>query len=85
MTRVLRPSDAVRVLTLALSVTLYPAAVWAQATPDDDAPMPRTAWGAPDIGGVWSSATVTPLQRPVGQADKEFLELGAPMIDHLLG
>ncbi len=73
MTRVLRPIDPVRALTLALCVTLCPAVVWAQATPGDGAAMPRTAWGAPDIGGVWSSATVTPLQRPVGQADKEFL------------
>ena len=73
MTRVLRPSGAVRALTLGLCVALCPAAVWAQSTPGDGATMPRTAWGAPDIGGVWSSATVTPLQRPVDQADKEFL------------
>ena len=73
MTPALRSNDAVRGLTLALCVTLCPTAVWAQATPGDGAAMPRTAWGAPDIGGVWSSATVTPLQRPVGQADQEFL------------
>ena len=34
---------------------------------------PRTAWGTPDIGGVWNSSTVTPLQRPEAQADKEYL------------
>lgn len=32
----------------------------------------RTAWGAPDLQGVWSSATVTPLERPAG-VTKEFL------------
>lgn len=26
----------------------------------------RTAWGTPDLQGVWSTATVTPLQRPDG-------------------
>jgi hypothetical protein len=25
---------------------------------------PRTAWGVPDLQGVWSTATVTPLERP---------------------
>ena len=34
---------------------------------------PRTAWGDPDIGGVWNSSTVTPLQRPEALADKAFL------------
>ena len=26
----------------------------------------RTAWGAPNLQGVWSTSTVTPLQRPDG-------------------
>jgi hypothetical protein len=25
---------------------------------------PRTAWGAPDLGGLWTNTTMTPLQRP---------------------
>jgi hypothetical protein len=33
---------------------------------------PRTAWGAPDLQGNWSFATVTPLERP-GNVTKEFL------------
>jgi hypothetical protein len=33
----------------------------------------RTAWGDPDLQGIWSNATLTPLERPSGQADKEFL------------
>jgi hypothetical protein len=33
---------------------------------------PRTAWGAPDLQGVWSSGTVTPLERPAN-VTKEFL------------
>ena len=33
---------------------------------------PRTAWGDPDLQGVWSYASLTPLQRPAEFADKEF-------------
>ena len=31
---------------------------------------PRTAWGAPDLQGVWSNATTTPWQRPLDLGDK---------------
>lgn len=34
---------------------------------------PRTPWGAPDLNGVWSNATTTPLQRPAELADQAFL------------
>jgi hypothetical protein len=74
MNRLLYRNTALRVVVVALSVTLWPAASWAQPSPQSDgASPPRTAWGDPDIGGVWNNSTVTPLQRPVGQADKEFL------------
>jgi hypothetical protein len=33
---------------------------------------PRTPWGAPDLQGTWSFATVTPLERPA-DVSKEFL------------
>ena len=32
---------------------------------------PRTSWGHPDLGGIWSTATITPLERPIGA--REFL------------
>ena len=35
--------------------------------------MPRTAWGEPDLQGVWSYATTTPLSRPDSAGDKTFL------------
>ena len=35
--------------------------------------VPRTSWGAPDLQGVWSTATVTPFERPKEFADKETL------------
>ena len=35
--------------------------------------MPRTAWGEPDLQGVWDFRTLTPLQRPEDLEDKAFL------------
>ena len=34
---------------------------------------PRTPWGEPDLEGIWSYATITPLERPTGQAGREVL------------
>jgi hypothetical protein len=33
----------------------------------------KTPWGDPDLQGYWSYATVTPLERPGAQGDKEVL------------
>ena len=35
--------------------------------------VPRTAWGAPDLQGVWDFRTITPLERPEVYGDREFL------------
>jgi len=35
--------------------------------------VPRTAWGKPDLSGIWDFRTLTPLERPASQANKEFL------------
>src|SRR5712692_3452312 len=34
---------------------------------------PRTAWGEPDLQGIWDFATITPLERPKELAGKEVL------------
>ncbi|HWE51161.1 MAG TPA: hypothetical protein VG273_15320 [Bryobacteraceae bacterium] len=36
-------------------------------------PVPRNASGHPDLQGVWSSASLTPLERPAAYANREFL------------
>ena len=33
----------------------------------------RTPWGHPDLQGIWSSKTTTPLERPAEYAGREFL------------
>ena len=43
--------------------------------------MPRTPWGAPDLQGVWSNATITPLQRPTGQEKPFVTEEEAQALD----
>src|SRR5207244_989978 len=35
--------------------------------------VPRTAWGDPDLQGVYTFATLTPFQRPAAQARKDLL------------
>jgi hypothetical protein len=35
--------------------------------------VPRTAWGKPDLQGIWDFRTITPLERPDNVAGKEFL------------
>jgi len=32
---------------------------------------PRTAYGHPDLQGIWTNATLTPLQRPADLAGKQ--------------
>ena len=36
-------------------------------------PVLRTAWGQPDLQGIWDFRTITPLQRPEDLAEREFL------------
>ena len=52
-------------------VALTGLAALPAAAPAQDAP--RTAWGAPDLQGVWDFRTITPLQRPEDLGDKAFL------------
>ncbi len=55
-------------------VSVCALAVIALAPPPGSAQDgPRTAWGAPDLQGVWDFRTITPLQRPEDLGDREFL------------
>jgi hypothetical protein len=50
-----------------------PAKPKATATAGKKWVVPRTADGQPDLQGVWSYATITPIERPADLAGKEFL------------
>jgi hypothetical protein len=49
-----------------------PAAKTASSRPPS-APQLRTSWGDPDLQGLWSNSTTTPLERPAAYTGKEFL------------
>ena len=59
-------------VTIVVAVFLMAGGAFAQ--PAESGPSSAvTAWGAPDLQGVWDFGTLTPLQRPEDQADKAFL------------
>ncbi len=55
-----------KILVAAAALGLVPAAVLGQTSP-------RTPWGTPDLRGVWSHGTATPLERPERHAERERL------------
>ena len=57
-------------LLAAVVASVLPLAAAGQPTED---PGPRTPWGDPDLQGIWTSATYTPLERPETVADQAFL------------
>ena len=61
-----------RAVALVAVLALSPAAAAAQAADPAEAP-PRTAWGDPDLQGVWDYSSITPMQRPERFGDREFL------------
>ena len=63
-------SGVVIPLAVIIGITL-PMVASRQTLHRRSATTPRTSWGHPDFEGIWSTATVTPLERPAGQ--KEFL------------
>src|SRR5882762_8535179 len=42
------------------------------ATAPAPAPVLKTPWGEPDLQGIWTDETDTPLQRPAKYASQEF-------------
>ena len=60
------------VVTVVTTVCLVSTTANAQPAAADGA-SPRTAWGDPDLQGVWNNSTLTPFQRPESLGDKEFL------------
>ncbi len=69
-----RESSAVGgVLLTGLALLLAGLPVAGQDGGGDGYAAPRTPWGDPDLEGIWSSKTTTPLERPDAYEGREFL------------
>ena len=65
---------ALPVAAMVAAAWLIPApAAGQEAASEPEATTFRTPWGDPDLQGVWSYATFTPLQRPAEFAGRELL------------
>jgi hypothetical protein len=82
--RLLTPVAVAAALAVFLPFGALPAAAQVKDTAQssvEKAPLgsaprkaaPRTPWGDPDVQGVWTGSTLTPLERPRELAAKEFL------------
>ena len=64
---------------LTIAVTLASSLVVVAGQGPSSTPKPaqkapfRTSWGAPDLQGIWTNATTTPLERPAQMAAKDVL------------
>ncbi len=74
-----RPICAAIAVALTVSIVAIPAAL-AQSAPGYT--PPRTGWGAPDIQGIWSNASLTTMQRPAGASSLVVTEKEAERIIH---
>src|SRR5262245_19008848 len=61
------------VIATTVSVAIMTVMVAGQAPPASAGTPARTAWGTPDVTGLWNSYTLTPLQRPAKYADRATL------------
>src|SRR5688572_27629253 len=55
---------------LALTLVGWTGVVFAQSHKGQP---PLTPWGHPDLQGIWTNSTITPLERPAAFAGREFL------------
>ncbi|MBM40723.1 MAG: hypothetical protein CL483_02210 [Acidobacteria bacterium] len=65
-------SVIIRILALATLTSLLLGPVAAFSQPSNWNP-PETPWGDPDLQGVWTNATLTPVERPDAMVDKSVL------------
>jgi hypothetical protein len=69
LTVAIAAASAVISLSIAQTLAQAPAASGTAPTP---APALTTPWGEPDLQGIWTDETDTPLQRPAKYAGQEF-------------
>jgi hypothetical protein len=61
------------VLVIFLQLSAGGQAPAAGGTPTASSPVAKTAWGQPDLQGIWLDVFQTPLERPAQYANREFL------------
>src|SRR5215831_9198853 len=65
--------DRLSISTLTLAGIVAAAVVSTSVTRTlGQAPSLKTSWGEPDLQGIWTNETTTPLQRPSRFANQEF-------------
>ncbi len=68
-----RPRTLLLATACAMLVAGAMALPYAQSTGSAAYTAPRTAWGAPDMQGIWTNATLTPIERPEAMSDQDVL------------
>ena len=69
----MRPRTYVTLVIAAALLWAGTASAQPAAASGDGWQAPRTPWGVPDLQGVWTNTTTTPLERPDELADREVL------------
>jgi hypothetical protein len=67
-----RPGSGRPFAVLAAVIVCVSAVSYAQ-TPGRASNHLRTPWGHPDLQGIWTNSTITPLERPAAFAGREFM------------
>ena len=62
-----------RFVTALVAASVLGSLLAVRVTAQTSDEVPRTVWGAPDLGGVWDYRSITPLERPEKWADKPVL------------
>ena len=70
--RLMRLATHAAAVVAAVLLATAPAAGQEQAA-DGGWTVPRTPWGAPDLQGIWTNATLTPMERPAALGDTSIL------------
>jgi hypothetical protein len=63
---------ALAVVALAASTVAGQTQTTGKAVATKSGPAPKTAWGEPDLQGIWSDEYQIPLERPAQYGNKEF-------------
>src|SRR5947208_270226 len=64
------------IISVAIAAAAVSAGVTVSTRTSAQAPMLKTPWGEPDLQGIWTDETDTPLQRSPKFANQEFFTAG---------